>query len=139
MIGRLPCLALTAFACLAGVGSAAEPLHPIAADVASQLPVADQPFVMVVEFLTKPAAADALIDAMADPTAQTLKEPGNLAYDLSRQTKDPRRFVLYEHWKDIAALDAHLRQPYLTKLLKDFDAVLAEPPTVRVYVPVARD
>lgn len=128
-----------AIACLGSLASAGEPLHPIAAGVASQLADADQPFVMVVELLAKPDAADALIEAMADPTEQTLKEPGNLAYDLSRQTADASRFVLYEHWKNVAALDAHLGQPYLEKLLKDFDVVLAEPPEVNVYVPVVKD
>lgn len=133
MLIRSICLLVSLAAASTG---AAEPRHPIAAGVASDLADPESEFVMVVRFRAKPDQADALIQAMAEPLAATAKEPGNLAYDLSRDIKKPGQFVLYEHWRDVDALDAHLKQPYLDKLLGVFGDLLAEPPEVSVYVPI---
>lgn len=113
-------------------------LHPIAADLASQLDKPEQPFVLIVNCTTKPGLADEFIEAMRAAGTQTVKEPGNLAYKTNQSRQEPNQFVLYEHWKSIAALDTHLKQPYLVKLLGQFDILLAEPPKLTLCLPVAQ-
>ncbi|WP_423209691.1 putative quinol monooxygenase [Paracoccus yeei] len=48
------------------------------------------------------------------PAAQaaTRAEPGCLAYDFYTCTDDPERLVFVETWKDRAAHDFHMEQPY---------------------------
>ena len=43
-------------------------------------------------------------------------EPGCITFDVSRSTDDPNVFVLYEEWRDQAALDEH----YATEHFKTF-------------------
>jgi len=40
------------------------------------------------------------------------KEPGCLMYIGHQSTENPRKFLLYEQYKDQAALDAHRGAPY---------------------------
>ena len=39
-------------------------------------------------------------------------EPGCMRFDVHQSRKDPRRFMLYELYRDDAALDAHRRTPH---------------------------
>jgi autoinducer 2-degrading protein len=39
-------------------------------------------------------------------------EPGCMRFDVLQSRKDPRRFMLYELYRDDAALDAHRRTPH---------------------------
>lgn len=111
-------------------------LHPIAAQAAAAVADDDAPFVMIVRFKTLADKADDLVAAMAAPRKETVKEAGNLAYELSQSSNNKREFVLYEKWKSVAALDSHLKQPYLVKLGEALGVVLSEPPTIEFYVPV---
>lgn len=45
----------------------------------------------------------------------SVQEPGNLRFDVLQLAGDPVRFVLYEAWRDAAAMAAHKETPhYLT-------------------------
>jgi quinol monooxygenase YgiN len=46
----------------------------------------------------------------------SLAEPGCLGYEVSRSTEDPRVIVLYETWRDAAALEAHYLEPHFVRL-----------------------
>ena len=46
------------------------------------------------------------------------KEPGCLLYQVHRHRTDPRRFFLYEQYKDDAALEAHRVAPHFMELAK---------------------
>ncbi len=46
----------------------------------------------------------------------TRKESGNINYDIHVSAEDGCLFIIYENWRDRAALDNHMNQPYL----KDF-------------------
>ncbi len=58
-----------------------------------------------------------------DEAARTLRslrdasrgEPGCLTFDVSRSTDDVNVFVLYEEWKDKAALDDHYETEHFKK------------------------
>jgi quinol monooxygenase YgiN len=42
-------------------------------------------------------------------------EPGCITFDVSRSTDDPNVFVLYEEWRDQAALDEHYATEHFTR------------------------
>ena len=45
-------------------------------------------------------------------TEASRKEPGCLLYQVHRHKTDPRRFFVYEQYKDDAALEAHRAAPH---------------------------
>jgi quinol monooxygenase YgiN len=59
----------------------------------------------------------------AEEAAKTLRplrdasraEPGCITFDVSRSTDDPNVFVLYEEWRDQAALDEHYKTEHFTR------------------------
>lgn len=130
--------ALLAFTLAVTSASAADdaPMHPVAAGAAAAVADSDAPFVMAVRFLVREGLENDFIAAMADPCEQTAKESGNLAYELSVDPSNARAFLLYEKWENVAALDSHLKQPYLVKLGGALGDLLSEPPSIAYYVPV---
>jgi quinol monooxygenase YgiN len=42
-------------------------------------------------------------------------EPGCITFDVSRSNDDPNVFVLYEEWRDQAALDEHYKTEHFTR------------------------
>lgn len=57
----------------------------------------------------------------------TRAESGCITFDLLQDTNDPTVFVLYENWKDQAALDAHFQQPSVKQVLQAYEETLVEP------------
>jgi len=51
-------------------------------------------------------------------TAESRKEPGCLMYQVHKHKTDPRRFFIYEQYKDDAALEAHRTSPHFLQLAK---------------------
>jgi len=57
---------------------------------------------------------DALAELLKEQVAKVKStEPGCLVYRPHRSAKDPELFIFYEQYKDDAALDVHLKAPYL--------------------------
>lgn len=46
---------------------------------------------------------------------ESRKEPGCILYVVHVHREDPRRFLVYEQYKDDAALDAHRESPHFKK------------------------
>ena len=51
-------------------------------------------------------------------TAESRKEPGCLMYQVHKHKTDPRRFFIYEQYKDDAAMEAHRTSPHFLQLAK---------------------
>ena len=54
--------------------------------------------------------------AFAKAIPVTRKEKGCVAYDLNHDTEKETRYVIYERWKSIADLQAHLKSAHITAL-----------------------
>ena len=76
--------------------------------------------------------------AFATAAAATRKEKGCITYELSRSAKAPNRYLAYERWKDLAALEAHLKAKHITTLLAEIGDLLDGPPEVQVFLPAGR-
>ena len=107
-------------------------LHPLAQTVNEQLKKKDAKFQMLVFFEIKPCSEDAFRAAFAEPLKQTQAEAGNIVYRLTQDAISPEKFIVIEQWKNLDALDEHLKQPYLTTLLSDLEDILAQEPDVQV-------
>jgi len=51
-------------------------------------------------------------------TEAARKEPGCLMFQVHRHKTDPRRFFIYEQYKDDAALEAHRATPHFLQFAK---------------------
>jgi quinol monooxygenase YgiN len=124
---RPPCcwlLALPALV-LAGAFSAAGAAddHPVVALVKSKVKDPAKPFAMLVTITAKAGKEQDLEATFALCINASKKEAGCLAYELNRDPDEPASYVLFEKWKDVAALDTHLKAEHTTKLLKALEGL----------------
>ena len=68
--------------------------------------------------------------ALQELAAATVQESGNICYRL-HTTDDPDEFIIYEQWKNQAALDFHMATEHLGKFLADEKKLLAKQPAGR--------
>jgi quinol monooxygenase YgiN len=60
--------------------------------------------------------ADEAARLLAELRDASRREPGCVAYDVSRGAEDPSLFVLHEVWADQAALELHLSMEHFIRL-----------------------
>ncbi|HEX6068004.1 MAG TPA: putative quinol monooxygenase [Nitrososphaera sp.] len=65
--------------------------------------------------------------------APTRGEEGNISYVLHRRSGDPDSLMFDEIWTGSAALDEHMKKPYLVSLHEKIDHLIEEPPRIEVY------
>jgi autoinducer 2-degrading protein len=63
--------------------------------------------VLSVSIHVKPEHVEEFIPATLANARGSRSEPGNLRYDVLRDEEDPNHFLLYEVYRDAAALEAH--------------------------------
>lgn len=85
---------------------------------------------IVVKFPVKPEQADGWLDLVADFTAATRAEPGNLWFDWSRSVADPNEFVLVEAFADQDAGGAHVNSDHFKAAMQQLPGALAAAPKI---------
>jgi autoinducer 2-degrading protein len=65
------------------------------------------PIVLVVHWTAKPGEEAHLANVLQIMVSETREEPGCIYYDANRSTEDPRRFLIYEIYRDAEAQKAH--------------------------------
>lgn len=111
--------------------------NPFVALVKSKLKSNDKPFTLVLRLSVKEDSGDKFERAFARARRETRKEKGNLAYDLCRDTENSSRYLIYERWKNVAALEEHLKTSYLKRLLSELPDLTMGAPEAHVLLPVA--
>ena len=129
---RLP-LAVLALAGLSPAAPGAED-HPAVALVKSKVKDPAKPFALLVTIKAKPGKGKELEAAFAPCIAATKKEAGCLAYELNQDPDDPTTYVMFEKFKNVAALQAHLRHKHTTKLFKALEPLTAGEIKAKVYL-----
>ena|SRR5262249_42966277 len=117
--------------------AAEEKENPILAFVKSKVKHPDRPFTLIVALKVKEGEEKKLETAFTKAVKATRKEKGCLTYDLSRDTADPTRYLVYERWKSVDALKAHLETEHIKELLAELPALLDGAPEPRVLTPAA--
>jgi quinol monooxygenase YgiN len=64
------------------------------------------------------------------------QEPGCLMYVVHRHRTDPRRFFIYEQYRDDAALEAHRQSPHFQKYAVNALNGIGERKEGELYVPL---
>ena len=128
-------LLLAALLLLPAPATAQEKENPIITFVKARVKNADKPFTLVIPLQVKEGSGAKLEAAFAKAARLTRKEKGCLAYDLSRDADKPDRYLVYERWQNLKALEAHLNTAHIKKLLADLPDLLAGMPEPRVLIP----
>ncbi|GAB3476988.1 putative quinol monooxygenase [Nocardiopsis coralliicola] len=84
---------------------------------------------IVVKYRVKPEAVDRFLDEVADFTAATRAEPGNLWFEWSRSVERDDEFVLVEAFQDGAG-EAHVNSDHFAAGLESMRPLLAETPKI---------
>jgi quinol monooxygenase YgiN len=70
-------------------------------------------FTVVVQMQVQPGRRAEFLAGMAENAASSVRdEPGCRRFDVCSVGADEHRFVLYEHYTDAAAFDAHRASPH---------------------------
>ena len=86
-------------------------------------------YLIVVKFQTKPEWTDRWLDLVADFTASTRAESGNLWFDWSRSVDDPAEFVLVEAFTDDGA-HAHVDSAHFRRATARMGQALVATPQI---------
>ena len=78
---------------------------------------------------------EATLRAMADAVRRD--EPACLAYHAARSTEDPDTFILYEVYRDEAALLAHRETPHFSQLIEGTIVPLLRSRERQILIPIA--
>jgi len=70
-------------------------------------------------------------------TEESRKEPGCAMYVVHRHRTEPRRFFIYEQYKDDAALEAHRAAPHFLQYAKKELPKIADRLEGQLYEPLA--
>jgi (4S)-4-hydroxy-5-phosphonooxypentane-2,3-dione isomerase len=84
-------------------------------------------FVVCIHVRVKPEHCEAFIEASLDNARNTIQEPGNLRFDVLRQADEPNRFLLYEVYRDEAAMMAHKDTAHYARWAEAVAPWMAEP------------
>ncbi|WOC12376.1 putative quinol monooxygenase [Gordonia sp. MP11Mi] len=86
-------------------------------------------YFIVVKFHVKPSSAEQFPAAVAEFTAATRAEPGNLWFEWSRSIEDPNEYVLVEAFTDDGA-GPHVNSDHFANGLESMRPHLASTPKI---------
>lgn len=85
---------------------------------------------ITVKFTIRPERAEEWLDLVADFTAATRAEPGNIFFEWSRSVDSPQQFVLVEAFRDGEAGRAHVESEHFRKAMDDMSYAIATVPQI---------
>ena len=91
--------------------------NPLFTLIKSKVKDEKKPFALLVTFKVKAGNEKKFEEAFAPCLTATRKEPGCVAYYLNRDPDAPTTYIMYEHFKGIPALDAHMKEKHTQTLL----------------------
>jgi quinol monooxygenase YgiN len=85
---------------------------------------------IVVKFKPKPEYVENFPELVAEFTAATRNEPGNLWFEWSRSLEDPSEYVLVEGFRDGEAGKEHVTGEHFKKFIAEAPALLRSTPLI---------
>jgi quinol monooxygenase YgiN len=91
------------------------------------------PFTMIVRVQVKKGEEKTMLQAARPCVAATRKEKGCIAYDLQQDLEDPTKFIFYERWQSVQALEDHLAAEHTKKLIGTVGTITEGAPAFTFY------
>jgi quinol monooxygenase YgiN len=124
---------LAALVALSGpAATAADEENPVIKLVKSKVKDPNKTFALLVTFKVKAGNEKKFEAAFAPCLKATRKEPGCVAYYLNRDPDHPDTYVMYESFKGVAGLDAHMKQKHTQTLLATVVPMCSGDPQIKV-------
>jgi quinol monooxygenase YgiN len=95
--------------------------NPLVAQVKAAVKDSTKPFTLLIRFEAKPGAGSKIEAAFTKAVPATRKEKGCLAYEFNRDAKMPTRYLVYERWQNLAALEAHQNSAHIAELRREIN------------------
>jgi quinol monooxygenase YgiN len=111
---------------------AADEENPIVKLIKSKVKDEKKPFALLVTFKVKAGNEKKFEEAFAPCLVATRKEAGCVAYHLNRDPDEPNTYIMYEQFKSIAALEAHLKEKHTQTLLATVIPMCDGDPKIKV-------
>ncbi len=92
--------------------------------------------VLAVTWMAKVGREAEVAAVFSKLTEESRKEPGCSVYQVHRHKTEPRRFFIYELYKDDAALEAHRTTPHFLQLAKKDLPKIADRIEGQLYEPL---
>ena len=92
--------------------------------------------VLAVTWMAKAGREAEVATLFSKLTEESRKEPGCQMYLVHRHKTEPRRFFIYEQYKDDAALEAHRTTPHFLQYAKKDLTKVAERVEGNLYEPL---
>jgi (4S)-4-hydroxy-5-phosphonooxypentane-2,3-dione isomerase len=92
--------------------------------------------VLAVTWVAKVGKESDVAGLFSKLTVESRKEPGCVAYQVHRHRTEPRRFFIYEQYKDDAALEAHRTAPHFLQYAKKDLPKIADRVEAHLYEPL---
>lgn len=91
--------------------------------------------VVCVHVHVKPEHCEEFVAASVENARNTIQEPGNLRFDVLQQADAPNHFILYEVYRDEAAVKAHKETSHYARWAETVAPWMAEPRKGVKYTP----
>ena len=88
---------------------------------------------VVAAFQARPGKEGALREALVALLAPTRQEAGCITYNLHQSPQDPAKLMMFETWRDQAAIDAHMKSSHVQKLAPRVDELCVAFPEITVW------
>lgn len=75
----------------------------------------------------KPGMVDYVLEQVLPIARVTREEEGNIAFDVFKTRDHEDQLVIFERWRDQAALERHWAEPYTKEVLSLFEEKLLRP------------
>jgi|SRR5258708_4003563 quinol monooxygenase YgiN len=92
--------------------------------------------VLAVTWVAKAAREADVAGLFSKLTEESRKEPGCVMYQVHRHRTEPRRFFIYEQYKDDVALEAHRTAPHFLQYAKKDLPKIADRVEGHLYEPL---
>ena len=93
--------------------------------------------VLAVTWMAKTGRENDVISVFSKLTEESRKEPGCTIFQVHRHKTEPRRYFIYELYKDDAALEAHRTTPHFLQYAKKDLPKIADRVEGQLYTPLA--
>jgi autoinducer 2-degrading protein len=93
-------------------------------------------FVLYVSIQTKPEFAEEFKKACVENAQNSVKEAGNVRFDVLQQSDEPSRFVLIEAYLNDGALEKHRQTAHYNKWRQKVEKMLVGERIKTVFTPV---
>ena len=93
--------------------------------------------VLAVTWMANPGHEKEVAEIFRKLESASRQEPGCLGYTVHRHNHDPRRFFIYEQYRDEAALQAHRDSPHFQEYAVKALRTIGERQQGDLYTPLA--